>query len=143
MRFDVSLTDYTVTAIAENFTYITTSTPFYTAQSTTAELVSATVIVADSDQDGIADDSDNCVLVANADQRDTNGDGIGNVCDPDFDQSCNVNFSDLTIMKANFFATGDLDTDLNGDGNTNFFDLNIVKTYFFGPPGPGLPGSCP
>jgi Thrombospondin type 3 repeat len=31
----------------------------------------------------VADAADNCTLVPNADQRDTDGDGIGNPCDPD------------------------------------------------------------
>ncbi|MEC4725160.1 PHB depolymerase family esterase [Shewanella sp. D64] len=35
----------------------------------------------DSDNDGIADSSDNCVNTANGDQADNDGDGIGNVCD--------------------------------------------------------------
>ena len=33
----------------------------------------------DTDGDGIIDFHDNCTLVANTDQRDSNGDGIGNV----------------------------------------------------------------
>ncbi|MFK8016193.1 MAG: S8 family serine peptidase, partial [Gammaproteobacteria bacterium] len=32
----------------------------------------------DTDGDGVADSADNCTLIANADQRDTNGDGFGN-----------------------------------------------------------------
>jgi hypothetical protein len=35
----------------------------------------------DTDQDGIPDALDNCPSVANADQLDTDGDGLGNVCD--------------------------------------------------------------
>ncbi len=74
-----------------------------------------------------------------------NGDGIGNLCDPDVAPAANdclVNFLDLNEYKANFFVAGDLDTDNNGDGLTNFADLNILKAYFFGPPGPGAAGSC-
>src|SRR4029450_6775085 len=46
----------------------------------------------DRDADGIADGEDNCTLVANADQRDTNDDGFGNICDTDIDGDCVTNF---------------------------------------------------
>ncbi len=141
VTFDISLVDYQVTFFFP-FVYVTTTDPFYTATNTLVELIGFDILL-DADGDGIADASDNCVQEANPDQRDTNSDGIGNLCDPDFDQSCVVNFTDLSIMKANFFAAGDLDTDLDGDGLTNFADLSITKARFFGPPGPGLPGSCP
>ncbi|MCC6954853.1 MAG: thrombospondin type 3 repeat-containing protein [Deltaproteobacteria bacterium] len=36
----------------------------------------------DRDADGIADSQDNCPDVANADQLDSDGDGLGDVCDP-------------------------------------------------------------
>ncbi len=36
----------------------------------------------DSDGDTVPDDGDNCVLVANTDQLDSDGDGLGDVCDP-------------------------------------------------------------
>jgi len=39
--------------------------------------------VADSDGDGIKDESDNCPADANASQADADGDGIGDVCDSD------------------------------------------------------------
>lgn len=54
---------------AENDSAIT---PLYTA-------------VADADRDGIVDERDTCVNDANADQRDTDGDGKGDACDTDDD----------------------------------------------------------
>jgi hypothetical protein len=89
----------------------------------------------DTDGDNIADALDNCTLVANADQRDTNGDGYGNVCDPDLNNDGIVNFSDLGLLKPLFFSA-DPDADFNGDGAVNFVDLGTMKTFFFLPPGP-------
>ncbi|MBT8444633.1 MAG: VCBS repeat-containing protein [Gammaproteobacteria bacterium] len=99
-------------------------------------------VAGDTDGDGVTNDIDNCVEMANADQRDTDADGIGNRCDPDVavPNDCTVNFLDLDVYKTNFFAAGDLDTDNDGDGNTNFADLNVVKSFFFGPPGPSAAG---
>lgn len=101
-------------------------------------------IASDQDADGIADDMDNCTLVANGplipdaggnSQLDTDGDNYGNICDPDFNNDLIVNASDLAFMKTFFFTT-DADADLNGDGIVNAADLAILKAMFFGPPGP-------
>jgi len=40
------------------------------------------VINADSDNDGVRDEDDNCVDVFNPDQADSDGDGIGDACEP-------------------------------------------------------------
>ena len=49
----------------------------------------------DEDDDGIPDAEDNCTEVPNADQRDTNLDGYGNLCDADLNNDDIVNFGDL------------------------------------------------
>ncbi|MBT8145116.1 MAG: hypothetical protein KJO55_10465, partial [Gammaproteobacteria bacterium] len=100
-----------------------------------AELVRENVPPPDSDGDGVVDDVDNCTIAANADQTDTDGDGYGNACDPDFNNDGSVNFIDLQIMKQAFFSA-DPDVDLTGDGIVNFADLQILKLLFFGSPGP-------
>jgi hypothetical protein len=89
----------------------------------------------DSDGDGIADSGDNCTLLANADQRDTDSDGFGNVCDPDLDNSGSVNFTDLGLLKAVFFGA-DPDADFDGDGQVSFTDLGTMNAFFFQRPGP-------
>jgi hypothetical protein len=95
----------------------------------------------DRDADGIADGEDNCTLVANADQRDTNDDGFGNICDTDIDGDCVTNFVDLGLLKEVFFLE-DPDSDFDGDGFINFVDLGIMKAAFFAPPGPSGVASC-
>ncbi|NND59439.1 MAG: thiol oxidoreductase, partial [Gammaproteobacteria bacterium] len=93
-------------------------------------------VAADDDADGIDAATDNCLLVANPDQQDTDGDLIGNACDTDVNNDCAINFIDLSIYRDNFFQSGDLVTDNNGDNITNFADLQILKTSFFSTPGP-------
>jgi hypothetical protein len=89
----------------------------------------------DSDADGILNTVDNCTLEQNTAQIDTDGDGYGNACDPDFDNNLIINFADLAVLKAAFFSS-DADADLNGDGIVNFADLSVIKAMFFLPPGP-------
>ena len=89
----------------------------------------------DSDADGIFDDADNCITVANADQCDTDGDGFGNACDPDLDNDCNVNFVYLGLFGSSLFGTNP-DADFDGNGVVDFQDLGIMKSEFLRPPGP-------
>ena len=89
----------------------------------------------DDDLDYVPDINDNCVLVSNGDQRDSDGDGYGNACDPDLDNNGVVNFLDASLF-GGLFGPGTGDGDFNGDGNTNFLDYAIFPDYFGGPPGP-------
>ena len=54
---------------------------------------------ADTDGDGVGDLCDNCIEAPNADQLDTNGDNFGNACDGDLDNDGLVDsFSDFPLM---------------------------------------------
>lgn len=91
--------------------------------------------VVDTDGDGVADNLDNCKLVANANQRDTDNDGYGNICDPDFNQNKIVDPLDLNSLKAQF-GKASPNHDLNGNGIVDPLDLNILKSYWGKAPGP-------
>jgi hypothetical protein len=98
--------------------------------------------VTDTDADGVPDSSDNCTQVANADQRDTDADGFGNICDTDLNNDCSVNFVDLGAFRSVFFSS-DPNADFDGSVGVNFGDLGILRGSFFQPPGPsGVPNLC-
>ena len=56
----------------------------YESGNSTAFVLNVDVNFFDDDADGVADDFDNCEFEPNEDQADEDGDGIGNLCDPDF-----------------------------------------------------------
>ncbi|MEO0420862.1 MAG: M14 family zinc carboxypeptidase [Pseudomonadota bacterium] len=89
----------------------------------------------DTDSDGVPDAQDNCTLVANADQRDTDGDGFGNVCDADLNNNNIVNFQDFQIFRPRF-NSNDEDADFDGDGVVDLDDFFILRDSFGQPPGP-------
>lgn len=94
----------------------------------------------DGDGDGVEDFEDNCLLVSNASQCDSDADGFGNHCDADFSNNGFVNFLDLGQLRAGFFGTSTPPEynplDMNCDGNINAADLAIFKTQFGSTPGP-------
>ncbi len=94
------------------------------------------VAVGDTDSDGFDDTVDNCLMHSNPDQRDTDGDGFGNRCDPDFNQDGIINFADMAALRA-AWGTASADQDLNGDGTVSEPDLDILRDMFLGAPGPG------
>src|SRR5262249_10086040 len=54
----------------------------------------------DADGDGVPDRNDNCAANPNADQADLDGDGLGNVCDPDDDNDGLVDGNDCAPLDA-------------------------------------------
>ncbi|MEM7081170.1 MAG: dockerin type I domain-containing protein [Pseudomonadota bacterium] len=99
------------------------------------ELVREPLAFVDTDGDGVQDELDNCVLVSNADQLDTNSDGFGNLCDADLNNDGVINFIDLSLLSSLFLMTDD-DADLNGDGVVNFIDVSLLSQQFLQVPGP-------
>jgi hypothetical protein len=92
-------------------------------------------VVGDTDDDTVADGQDNCQRIPNTNQRDTDSDGFGNRCDPDFNNDLVINSADLARWKSNL-STADPDSDLNGDGSVNALDLSILMNMFQNSPGP-------
>jgi len=93
--------------------------------------VSFTILVDDT----VVSSADNCTAVPNPDQRDTDGDGYGNLCDPDLTNDGVVNFADLAAFKA-VYGTANADAAFNGDGLVDEGDLDILRSLFSRPPGP-------
>jgi hypothetical protein len=65
----------------------------------------------DTDDDTVLDGADNCLFVANTDQTDTDGDGLGDACDAD-DDNDGLSDSDETAV----YGTNPLDPDTDDDG---------------------------
>lgn len=89
---------------------------------------------ADEDTDGIPDLTDNCRSVYNPSQKDSDDDGIGNVCDddcPNLDGVNTVTFSDFSMLAGNWQLIGiDLIGDLNMDLAVDIHDLAILTDYW-------------
>jgi hypothetical protein len=89
----------------------------------------------DQDGDGIADADDDCISVADTEQRDTDSDRIGNACDPDYNNDGVVGTADFTAMRRAFGAMEgnpdyDPDVDADGDGVIGLLELDLVRSCF-------------
>ena len=96
------------------------------------------VVVHDRDSDGIVDTEDNCRFT-NADQKDSDGDGLGDACDPD-----QVDGDNDSVPESidNCFAIPNPDQkDSDGDGLGDVCDAISagVETYIPGPLGRETP----
>ena len=95
----------------------------------------------DNDGDGVDNLSDSCRETVNPLQLDSNGDGYGDRCDADYDDSGSVGASDLTSFKQVFglgFGQAGFDPQYDHDGNgaVGAADLLTLKIRFGSPPGP-------
>ena len=132
-----------------------TATPIYTNRTNewAMDIIIVSAEPSDVDGDGVTDTDDNCTGLFNPSQYDSNGDGIGNLCDADITgpggiEDCMVNFLDLGQVKAAFFTdpaspNWNSDADFDGDDVVNSQDLQIIRDSFFRAPGPsGVPSIC-
>ncbi len=105
----------------------------------------------DLDKDGIANDVDNCLDVANASQEDADGDGAGDACDDDTDSNGshimkngahiinlvpgktmkNINFGNTSTPPSTGIIQGMKWNDLNGDGKIDVGEPGLAGVIIF------------
>ena len=78
----------------------------------------------DHDGDGIPDARDNCPLVANAGQEDSDFDGVGNACDTVNDGNVDTDGDGLTNAEEHEIGTSPTNPDTDGDGLNDKVDPN-------------------
>ena len=102
----------------------------------------------DRDGDGVDDSEDNCTLIPNPKQRDTDSDSYGNFCDADINndglvttswgavfplgERGDVEWIALTAESPLYDANHDLD----GDGKVDRTDIAIAQLGLYHAPGP-------
>jgi hypothetical protein len=104
----------------------------------------------DTDRDGVPDAADNCVDVANGplipdegghSQLDADGDGYGNICDADLDNSGQTTSADYNFMRnrlarASTFDARAASADMNGSGWVTSTDYTLLRKRLGTAPGP-------
>ena len=98
----------------------------------------------DLDGDGVGDVRDNCLWLPNFDQRDSDEDGFGNVCDPDLDGDGVVRHTEGRdpgadvdrIIRAVGHGLYFPDLDLDGDERIDEQDVGRAMLFVDRSPGP-------
>lgn len=95
----------------------------------------------DVDADGVINEEDNCVNVSNERQMDTDGDGYGNMCDCDFNQSGACDGSDYLLLGSAFNKVEghedyNSNVDMNSSGAIDGSDFLMFGSMFNKNPGP-------
>jgi len=97
----------------------------------------------DTDGDGIIDVLDNCRLLSNATQVDSNGDGYGNRCDGDLNNNGSTNAQDTVLYRQQLGQPSVAPTfnaaDINANGSVNAQDTTLYRQLLAAPPGPSGP----
>jgi len=91
-------------------------------ESYSASSVASAVYQIDQDGDGHPDSIDNCVLIPNPDQLDTDSDGAGDACDNDNDND-GLSNDDETLL-----GTDPLLVDTDGDGLDDYAEVIVLGT---------------
>ncbi|MCH2169741.1 hypothetical protein MK489_03065 [Myxococcota bacterium] len=109
----------------------------------------------DTDGDGVCDAFDNCLVVANPAQVDTDADGFGNRCDADYDNNGAIGSADFMTFRAAFGSSVgnpryDPQVEVDGNGVIGSAEFATFRSLFItGVPGPSglscatLPPSAP
>ncbi len=84
---------------------------------------------ADYDGDGVPDASDNCPIVANADQADSDHDGVGNACDTVDDGNLDSDGDGLTNSEEFELGTNPTNPDTDGDGYNDGNDAAPLNPF--------------
>lgn len=98
----------------------------------------------DLDGDGVPNERDNCTLLPNPEQRDSDGDGFGNLCDGDVDGDGRITTSfgqppwgDVEQIRRSAETGADAPAhDLDGDGRVTEADASLAAASVFLTPGP-------